>query len=165
MTRRYEAELVAVSIAYSPAHAETAGDREESADAAHRYLQETFGEVADRAERAGVDVEHEIIEGETPARALLDYAHEHGFDLIVMRTPPQPPCRAAAASRSNPAASRRRDDSGARRQRRGTMSDLAEAGRHSPPASIPVSTEAGRHSPPASIPVSASSLSKRLTRS
>jgi nucleotide-binding universal stress UspA family protein len=84
MTRRYAAELVAVSIAYSPAHAETAGDREESADAAHRYLQETFREVADRAERAGIDVEHQIIIGETPARALLDYAHEHGFDLLVM---------------------------------------------------------------------------------
>lgn len=83
VTRRYDAELVAVSIAYSPAHAETAADREESADAAHRYLQSTFLEVRDRAERAGVDVEHQIIEGETPAAALLAHAHEHGFDLIV----------------------------------------------------------------------------------
>jgi nucleotide-binding universal stress UspA family protein len=83
VTRRYGAELVAVSIAYSPAHAEIAADREESAEAAHRYLQDTFREVADRAERAGVDVEHQIIEGETPARALLGYAHEHGFDLLV----------------------------------------------------------------------------------
>ncbi len=33
---------------------------------------------------------------------------------------------------------------------------LAEAGRHSPSASIPVSTEAGRHAPAARIPVSAS---------
>ena len=38
ITRRYEAELVAVSIAYSPAHAETDADRRETADAAHRYL-------------------------------------------------------------------------------------------------------------------------------
>jgi len=83
MTRRYDAELVAVSIAYSPAHAETAADREESADAARRYLQQTFVEVKDRAERAGIEVEHQIIEGETPADALLDYAHRHGFDLIV----------------------------------------------------------------------------------
>jgi nucleotide-binding universal stress UspA family protein len=84
MARRYDAELVAVSIAHSPAHAETAGDRDESTDAAQRYLQETFREVADRAERAGVDVEHQIIEGQAPARALLDHAHEHGFDLLVM---------------------------------------------------------------------------------
>jgi nucleotide-binding universal stress UspA family protein len=83
MTRRYDAELVAVSIAYSPAHAETAADRQESSDAAYRYLQDTFQEVSDRAERVGVDVEHQIIAGETPARALLDHAHEHGFDLLV----------------------------------------------------------------------------------
>jgi nucleotide-binding universal stress UspA family protein len=83
LTRRYDAELVAVSIAHSPAHAETAADREESADAARRYLQETFREVADRAERAGVDVEHEIIEGQTPAGALIDHANAHGFDVIV----------------------------------------------------------------------------------
>ncbi len=83
MTRRYDAELVAVSIAYSPAHAETIADREESTDAAQRYLKDTFREVADRAERAGVSVEHQIIDGDTPARALLEHAHEHGFDLIV----------------------------------------------------------------------------------
>jgi len=83
VTRRYDAELVAISIAYSPAHAETASDREESADAAQRYLRETFREVADRAERAGVDVEHQIIAGQAPAQALLGYAHEHGFDLLV----------------------------------------------------------------------------------
>jgi len=83
VARRYDVELVAVSIAYSPAHAETAADREETIDAAHRYLTQTFEEVVDRAHRAGVDVGHEIIDGETPARALLDYAHTYGFDLIV----------------------------------------------------------------------------------
>ncbi len=83
LARRYEGELVAVSVAYSPAHAETHGDRQESADAARRYLQQTFLEVKDRAQRAGVDVEHEIVEGDRPAKALLAHAHEHGFDLIV----------------------------------------------------------------------------------
>ena len=72
-----------MSIAYSPAHAETEADRRETADAAHRYLTETFDDVTDRAHRAGVDVSHEIIDGATPAEALADYAHEHGFDLIV----------------------------------------------------------------------------------
>jgi nucleotide-binding universal stress UspA family protein len=83
ITRRYDAELVAVSIAYSPSHAETAADREESAEAARAYLRETFREVEDRAERAGVSVRQEIVEGEAPARALAAYAHEHGFDLVV----------------------------------------------------------------------------------
>jgi nucleotide-binding universal stress UspA family protein len=83
ITRHYDAELVAVSIAHSPAHAETAADRIETVDAAYRYLKQSFSQVADRADRAGVDVEHRIIDGETPAGALLDYVHEHGFDLIV----------------------------------------------------------------------------------
>ncbi|HLI58964.1 MAG TPA: universal stress protein [Solirubrobacteraceae bacterium] len=83
LTRRYEAELVAVSVAYSPAHAETSADRSETAGAAHRYLESTFTEVADRASRAGVDVAHEIVDGDAPARALVEHAHEHGFDLIV----------------------------------------------------------------------------------
>ncbi|MCA1682420.1 MAG: universal stress protein [Actinobacteria bacterium] len=83
LTRRYGAELAAVSIARSPARAETDADRHESADAAHRYLGDTFAEVVDRAERVGVSVEHSIIDGDTPAQALVNHAREHGFDLLV----------------------------------------------------------------------------------
>jgi nucleotide-binding universal stress UspA family protein len=83
ITRRYEAELVALSVAHSPAHAETAADRRETAEAAHRYLEATFERAVDRAVRAGVEVSHRVIDGEPPARALLDHVHEHGFDLIV----------------------------------------------------------------------------------
>ncbi|MFN8205684.1 MAG: universal stress protein [Solirubrobacteraceae bacterium] len=83
LTRRYDGELIAVSVAYAPSHAETHGDRQESADAAQRYLQQTFAEVQDRAERAGVPVAHHILEGHDPVDALRRHAHEHGFDLIV----------------------------------------------------------------------------------
>jgi nucleotide-binding universal stress UspA family protein len=83
LARRCGGELVAVSVAYSPAHAETHADREESAEAARRYLERTFGEVADRAHRAGVDVAHEIIESDTPAQALAAHCRDHDFDLIV----------------------------------------------------------------------------------
>jgi nucleotide-binding universal stress UspA family protein len=83
LSRRYDVELAALSIAYTPAHAETAADREESTDAARRYLAQTFEEVRDRAERAGVAVEHVIVAGDEPHHVLLEYCHEHGFDLIV----------------------------------------------------------------------------------
>lgn len=83
LTRRFDGELVAVSIAHSPAHAETAADRGESADAARRYLEATFAEVRDRAERAGVEAAQEVIEGEDATAALVAHAHEHGFDLLV----------------------------------------------------------------------------------
>jgi nucleotide-binding universal stress UspA family protein len=83
LTRRFGGELTAVSIAYSPAHAETEADRAESARAAKRFLEDSFGAVRDRAERAGVHVEHVVLEGDSPAGVLIDHAHQHGFDLIV----------------------------------------------------------------------------------
>jgi nucleotide-binding universal stress UspA family protein len=83
LARRYDAELVAISIAGAPAAAETAADRAESVGAARRYLETTFAEVRDRAERTGLAVEHEIVEATAPAQALAAYSHEHGFDLLV----------------------------------------------------------------------------------
>lgn len=82
--RRYEVELVAASVAYSPSHAETASDRTESAEAAQRYLTRTFEEVRDRADRAGVEVEHIVLEGDNPATVLLEHSRQHGFDLIIV---------------------------------------------------------------------------------
>ena len=83
LARRYGAEIIAASVAHSPAHAETEEDRSESVAAARRFLEGSFARVRDRAERAGVAVEHVIIEGEEPADDLVRYAHEHGFDLVV----------------------------------------------------------------------------------
>ena len=82
LARRYGGELVAVSVANSPTHAETAADRAESVQAARAHLLETLDCVG-RAERAGVDLEHVVIEGDRPAEDLLAYAHEHAFALIV----------------------------------------------------------------------------------
>jgi len=84
LARRYDAELTAISVAHSPAHAETEGDRAESVDAARRYLEETFATVRDRAEHIGVPLAQQIIEGDNPAEDILRYAHAHGFDLVVV---------------------------------------------------------------------------------
>ncbi|HZT54566.1 MAG TPA: universal stress protein [Gaiellaceae bacterium] len=84
LARRYEAQLYAVSVAHAPVHAETSADRRESVDAARRYLEATFAQVRDRAVRTGIEVEHVLLEADEPVSALLDYAHEHGFDLLVV---------------------------------------------------------------------------------
>jgi nucleotide-binding universal stress UspA family protein len=85
VARRYGAEIVAASVAHSPAHAETEEDRRESVEAARRFLEESFLYARDRADRAGVSLEQVIIEGEDhePADDLIRYANEHGFDLVV----------------------------------------------------------------------------------
>ena len=84
LARRYDAELTAVSVAHSPAHAETAEDRRESVDAARRYLEETFERVRDSSERVGVPLDLVVIPGDEPADDLLHYAHQGGFDLAVV---------------------------------------------------------------------------------
>jgi nucleotide-binding universal stress UspA family protein len=81
--RRVAAEIVAGSVAHSPAHAETEADRLESVEAARRYLEESLEKLRDRADRVGVRLEHAVIEGDHPADDLLAYAHEHAFDLVV----------------------------------------------------------------------------------
>lgn len=83
LARRYDAELTAASVAYSPSHAETRADRTESVRAARRYLSDSLGRIQDRAERAGIRVEQEILEADDPAEELMRFAHEHGFDLVV----------------------------------------------------------------------------------
>jgi nucleotide-binding universal stress UspA family protein len=84
IARRYDGELVAASVAHSPAHAETESDRSESVSAARTYLEETFDLVRDRADRAGVPVEQAIIEGNDPASDILRFAHEHAFDVVIV---------------------------------------------------------------------------------
>jgi nucleotide-binding universal stress UspA family protein len=83
LARRYDAEIVAASVAHSPAHAETESDRLESVEAARAYLQDSLAKVRDRADRLGIRLEQTLIEGDHPANDLLAYAHEHGFDLVV----------------------------------------------------------------------------------
>jgi len=85
LARRYDAEIVAASVAHSPAHAETEEDRRESVEATRRFLEQSFLYARDRADRAGVPLEQVVLEGEArePADDLIRYAHEHGFDLVV----------------------------------------------------------------------------------
>jgi nucleotide-binding universal stress UspA family protein len=83
LARRYDADIVAISVAYSPAHAETSEDMNESVEAAREHLQGTLESLRDRADRVGVELEHVIIEGDHPSDQIVAYAHEHGFDLVV----------------------------------------------------------------------------------
>jgi len=84
LARRYDGEIIAISVAQSPSHAETREDRDESIEAAREHLESTLGELRDRADRAGVPLEHVIVTGSHPENEILAFAHEHGIDLIVV---------------------------------------------------------------------------------
>lgn len=68
---RYEAEIVAVSVV-TPS-----GPDRDTATA-------TFELAREAADSAGVPISHDVIEGAHPAHDLHAYAHELGFDLIVI---------------------------------------------------------------------------------
>jgi nucleotide-binding universal stress UspA family protein len=84
LARRYDGEVIAVSVATAPTHAETREDREESLQAAREHLEGTLGELRDRADRVGVPLEHVIITGSDPAKEILRFAHERGADLVIV---------------------------------------------------------------------------------
>lgn len=84
LARRYDGEIIAVSVALSPTHAETREDRDGSVQAAREHLEDTLGELRDRADRIGVPLEHVIVDGSHPAEDILHFAREHAVDLIVV---------------------------------------------------------------------------------
>lgn len=71
LAARYEAEIVAVS-AIGP----SGPDREAAAAGLER--------ARAAAHDAGVEISHDVIEGARPSHDLHAYAHERGFDLIVV---------------------------------------------------------------------------------
>ena len=82
--RRFEADLLAVSVAVEPIHAETHADRQESIDATRAHLEATLDQLRDRADRVGVPLKHVIVVGADPSREILRFAHEHAADLLIV---------------------------------------------------------------------------------
>jgi nucleotide-binding universal stress UspA family protein len=66
----YEAEIVAASV-LAPA-----GDP--------HLLHTAFARAREQCASRGIEPEHAMIEGSHPAHDLLEFAHEHGFDLLVI---------------------------------------------------------------------------------
>jgi nucleotide-binding universal stress UspA family protein len=69
VARTYDAEVVAASVV-APR-----GDAHPLRAAFDRACEIRAG---------GVEVEHEAVVGRHPAHDLLEYAHEHGFDLLII---------------------------------------------------------------------------------
>jgi nucleotide-binding universal stress UspA family protein len=69
LARSYDAEIVAASVL---------------APGADGHALDTAFAAARESRCAGVSVEHRVISGRHPAADLLDFAHEHGSDLLVI---------------------------------------------------------------------------------
>jgi nucleotide-binding universal stress UspA family protein len=83
-----DADLTAVSVLDPTTYVRGSADMvPPSVDAwreeAEGHVREVLDAAADRAETAGVDLETELVYG-SPARAIVEYADDHGVDQIVV---------------------------------------------------------------------------------
>lgn len=84
LARRYGAELVAVSIAHAPEHAELSGEKERALDEARAFYARKLEPLMREAEASGLRMRHEVVAGDHPAEGLLEHARDGAFDLIVI---------------------------------------------------------------------------------
>ena len=83
-----EANLTAVSVLDPSAYIEGSADlilpdTDTWRETAEREVQDVLDAAAHRADEAGIDLATDIVYG-GPARAIVDYADEHGFDQIIV---------------------------------------------------------------------------------
>jgi len=81
LTRRYDAELVAASVAYSPAHAQTHADREESTDAACPGVVDDDRGVAGEGGRRGDGLDRGDVEGDGDEARVVGWLRVAGGDV------------------------------------------------------------------------------------
>jgi len=78
------AELLALSVARIPDHAETRAEKEESIAAARRYYAARLAPLERVARNTGIAFRHEVVPSQQRPEAIIEYARAHACDLIVL---------------------------------------------------------------------------------
>lgn len=84
LTRCCEAELIVLSVARIPDHAETHGEKEAMTASATRFYNERIGPLERLAQHASVSFRHEVVPSGQRPETIIAYAQEHACDLIVL---------------------------------------------------------------------------------
>jgi nucleotide-binding universal stress UspA family protein len=79
------AHVVALAVLDAAPHGESNEDRARDRAERRRYIERLFYEARESVPAAArAQVRLQIVEDGDPARAVCDYAAEHGFDLLVL---------------------------------------------------------------------------------
>lgn len=80
-----EGHVVALSVVPENSHVEAADERDSERAAARRWAEDQFERARQIAASAsGARMSLQIVDGQQVARAVCEYAAEHGFDLLVL---------------------------------------------------------------------------------
>ncbi len=80
-----DGHVVALSVVPENPHVEAAGERDSERAVARRWAEEQFERARQVvASASGARMTLRIVDGQKAARAVCDYAAEHGFDLLVL---------------------------------------------------------------------------------
>jgi nucleotide-binding universal stress UspA family protein len=80
-----EGHVVALSVVPENSQVEAADERDSDRAAAKRRVEDQFERARQIAAAAsGARLSLQIVDGQQPARAVCEYAAEHGFDLLVL---------------------------------------------------------------------------------
>lgn len=80
---RYGAKATVLTVIHHPAFAATVGEVQEADAEQREAANRVQREAIEFARMRGLDIGAAIVSGH-PAEAIVDYAHEHDVDLIVM---------------------------------------------------------------------------------
>ncbi len=83
LARRYDADIVAVSVAYSPRMPRPGGSGRVDRRRARAPRADARPTSATAPTGSACRSSTSCIEGDHPAEDILEYAHQHGFDLVV----------------------------------------------------------------------------------
>ena len=84
LTRCCNAELLVLSVARIPDHAESQGERDTLLSAAQQFYKGRLTPLERVATRAGLTFRHEVLPSYQRPEAIITYAKEHACDLIVL---------------------------------------------------------------------------------
>jgi nucleotide-binding universal stress UspA family protein len=84
LARAFEADICTVAVMeHLPRYAASLGEIEEAQEQGRDHLNDLLDEARARAARAGLSVTTAQVAGQ-PAHAIVRYARDHDFDLIVL---------------------------------------------------------------------------------
>jgi nucleotide-binding universal stress UspA family protein len=78
-----QGEAQVLLVVRPPAHVETAEEQTQAAEAEKENLSRGLSELQNQTQYRG-DISIEVLYADHPAKAIADYAEEHGFDLVVV---------------------------------------------------------------------------------